>query len=81
MARKWGTDVKGVPPCRANIVVADNDFHSRTIGIIGFFSDEITRGGFGRRRRLCPADWTTPCAMVTSDPALLAATKIGGDTA
>jgi len=27
VARKWGADVKGVPAGRANIIVADNNFH------------------------------------------------------
>ena len=47
VARKWGADVKGVPPGRANIVVADNNFHGRTISIISFSTDETARGGFG----------------------------------
>ncbi|MCV7084216.1 aminotransferase class III-fold pyridoxal phosphate-dependent enzyme, partial [Mycolicibacter hiberniae] len=47
VARKWGTDVKGVPPGRANIVVAHNNFHGRTISIVSFSSDETARGGFG----------------------------------
>jgi ornithine--oxo-acid transaminase len=47
VARKWGTDVKGVPPGRANIVVAENNFHGRTISIVSFSTDESARGGFG----------------------------------
>jgi ornithine--oxo-acid transaminase len=47
VARKWGTDVKGVPAGRANIIVADNNFHGRTISIISFSSDESARSGFG----------------------------------
>ena len=47
VARKWGTDVKGVPADQANIVVADNNFHGRTISIVSFSSDETARGGFG----------------------------------
>jgi ornithine--oxo-acid transaminase len=47
VARKWGTDVKGVPEGRANIVVAHNNFHGRTISIVSFSSDETARGGFG----------------------------------
>ena len=33
VARKWGADVKGVPEGMANIVVAHNNFHGRTISI------------------------------------------------
>jgi ornithine--oxo-acid transaminase len=47
VARKWGSDVKGVPEGRANIIVADNNFHGRTISIVSFSSDPVARGGFG----------------------------------
>jgi ornithine--oxo-acid transaminase len=47
VARKWGADVKGVPADRANIVVADNNFHGRTISIVSFSSDPAARDGFG----------------------------------
>ena len=47
VARKWGTDVKGVPDGRANIIVADNNFHGRTISIVSFSSDPSARDGFG----------------------------------
>ncbi len=47
VARKWGTDIKGVPAGRANIVVADNNFHGRTISIVSFSSDPTARAGFG----------------------------------
>jgi ornithine--oxo-acid transaminase len=47
VARKWGTDVKGVPAGASNIVVAHNNFHGRTTTIISFSDDEIARRGFG----------------------------------
>ncbi|WP_232006103.1 ornithine--oxo-acid transaminase [Mycobacterium sp. 852013-50091_SCH5140682] len=47
VARKWGTDVKGVAPDAANIVVAHNNFHGRTTTIISFSDDETARRGFG----------------------------------
>src|ERR1700751_155192 len=47
VARKWGTDVKGVPSGQANLIVADNNFHGRTISIVSFSSDETARSGFG----------------------------------
>lgn len=47
VARKWGADVKGVPDGRANIIVADNNFHGRTISIVSFSSDPAARVGFG----------------------------------
>ncbi|BBX62287.1 ornithine--oxo-acid transaminase [Mycobacterium saskatchewanense] len=47
VARKWGAEVKGVPAGRANIIVADNNFHGRTISIVSFSSDPVARNGFG----------------------------------
>jgi ornithine aminotransferase len=47
VARKWGTDVKGVPAGLGNIVVAANNFHGRTTTIISFSDDETARRGFG----------------------------------
>ncbi len=47
VARKWGTDVKGVPAGQGNIVVAHNNFHGRTTTIISFSDDESARRGFG----------------------------------
>lgn len=47
VARKWGTDVKGVPSGRGNIVVAQNNFHGRTTTIISFSDDDTARRGFG----------------------------------
>jgi ornithine--oxo-acid transaminase len=47
VARKWGTDVKGVPAGRGNILVAHNNFHGRTTTIISFSDDDAARRGFG----------------------------------
>jgi len=47
VARKWGTDVKGVPAGQSNIIVAHNNFHGRTTTIISFSDDESARRGFG----------------------------------
>lgn len=47
VARKWGTDVKGVPTDQSNIIVAHNNFHGRTTTIISFSDDETARRGFG----------------------------------
>ncbi|MEW6640462.1 MAG: ornithine--oxo-acid transaminase [Pseudomonadota bacterium] len=46
-ARKWAYKVKGVPADRAEIVVADGNFHGRTITIVGFSTVEQYRDGFG----------------------------------
>lgn len=45
--RKWGYKVKGVPPDQAEVIVCENNFHGRTISIIGFSSNQQYRDGFG----------------------------------
>ena len=45
--RKWGYQVKGVPEDQAEIIVCRNNFHGRTITIVGFSTDEGSRRGFG----------------------------------
>jgi ornithine--oxo-acid transaminase len=46
-ARKWGETVKGVEANRTEIIVCSNNFHGRTISIVGFSTDEQYRTGFG----------------------------------
>jgi ornithine--oxo-acid transaminase len=46
-ARRWGYDVKGVAPDRAKVVVADGNFHGRTVTIVSFSDDPSARNGFG----------------------------------
>ena len=46
-ARKWGERVKGIEPNRTEIIVCSNNFHGRTISIVGFSTDEQYRAGFG----------------------------------
>jgi ornithine--oxo-acid transaminase len=45
--RKWGYKVKGVPQDQAEIIACENNFHGRTITIVGFSTDESSRAGFG----------------------------------
>jgi len=45
--RKWGYTVKGVPKDQAEIIVCEDNFHGRTITIVGFSTDESSRAGFG----------------------------------
>ncbi|MDA9397033.1 ornithine--oxo-acid aminotransferase [Bradyrhizobium sp. CCBAU 45394] len=45
--RKWGYEVKGVPDGQAEIIVCADNFHGRTLGIVGFSTDPETRGHFG----------------------------------
>ena len=46
-ARRWGYDVKGVAPGRAKVVVADGNFHGRTVTIVSFSNDPSAQRGFG----------------------------------
>ena len=46
-ARKWGYERKGVAEGRAKIIVADGNFHGRTITIISFSTDEVSKRNFG----------------------------------
>src|SRR5579871_5063585 len=45
--RKWGYEVKGVPDGQAEIIVCTDNFHGRTLGIIGFSTDTAAREHFG----------------------------------
>src|ERR1700756_4997766 len=47
VTRKWGYEVKGVPKDRAEVIVCANNFHGRTLTIVGFTTDPTTRDGFG----------------------------------
>ena len=46
-ARKWGETIKGIPAGQAEILVASNNFHGRTITVVGFSSEQQYRNGFG----------------------------------
>jgi len=45
--RKWGYEVKGVEKDKAEIIVCANNFHGRTLAIVGFSTDENARDNFG----------------------------------
>lgn len=47
LARKWAYVVKGVPRHRAEIIVANNNFHGRTTTIISFSTEPSYRDDFG----------------------------------
>ena len=46
-ARRWGYNKKGIKENRAEIIVADGNFHGRTTTIVGFSSEESYKDGFG----------------------------------
>ncbi len=47
LARKWGYVVKGIPAQHAEIIVAGNNFHGRTITIVSFSSESLYKDAFG----------------------------------
>lgn len=47
VVRKWGYQIKGVAEDLAEIIVCRNNFHGRTITIVGFSTDGSSRAGFG----------------------------------
>lgn len=47
LARKWGYVVKGIPRYKAEIIVANGNFHGRTISIITFSSEQFYKNDFG----------------------------------
>ncbi len=65
LARKWGYEVKGIPEGEAEIIVVTNNFHGRTITIVGFSTEEQYRRGFGpfpAGFRVIPSATPRPCA-------------------
>jgi ornithine--oxo-acid transaminase len=46
-ARKWGYQVKGVPPGEAVIIAFSGNFHGRTTTIVSFSTDEDARADYG----------------------------------
>jgi len=47
LVRKWAYEKKGIPRYRANIIVAEGNFHGRTTTIISFSTDPEAKDGFG----------------------------------
>ena len=47
IARKWGYQVKGIEKHKVEIIVADNNFHGRTITIVSFSTEPLYRDDFG----------------------------------
>jgi ornithine--oxo-acid transaminase len=47
LARKWAYTVKGVPEDQAEVIVFEENFHGRTITIVGFSSEEGYKRNFG----------------------------------
>lgn len=47
LARKWAYENKGVPANQAEIIVAEGNFHGRTISVISFSSEDSYKENFG----------------------------------
>ena len=47
LARKWAYQVKKIKRYKAEIIVADGNFHGRTISIISFSSEPLYKNDFG----------------------------------
>lgn len=47
VARKWAYQVKGIPRYKAEIIVAEGNFHGRTTTIISFTTTEFYKHDFG----------------------------------
>ena len=47
IARKWGYKKKRIPEGKAKVIVSANNFHGRTISIVGFSTEDQYKDGFG----------------------------------
>jgi ornithine--oxo-acid transaminase len=81
--RKWGTEVRGIPEGEAEIIVCANNFHGRTITIVGFSTDPDAYGGFGpfpKGFRIVPfGDYAALQAAVTDRTVAVLAEPIQGE--
>ena len=82
-ARKWAYKVKGVRSDRAEIIAAEDNFHGRTISIVGFSSVVQYRDGFGPFApgfKLVPfGDAAALAAAITPDTAAFLIEPIQGE--
>jgi ornithine--oxo-acid transaminase len=61
--RKWGYEVKQVPDGQAEIIVCANNFHGRTLTIVGFSTEEQYRQGYAPFTpgfKIIPFFWWNP---------------------
>ena len=47
VSRRWGYQVKAVPPDHASIIVMRGNFHGRTTTIVSFSDDDVARDHYG----------------------------------
>ena len=82
-ARKWAYTVKGVAADQAEVIVCENNFHGRTIAIVGMSSELQYREGFGpfpAGFKLIPyGDAAALAAAITSNTAAFLVEPIQGE--
>ena len=83
IVRKWGYEVRGVPEDKAEIIVCANNFHGRTIAVIGFSTDPQRRKGFGPFApgfRIVPfGDFDALAAAITPNTVAFLAEPVQGE--
>ncbi len=47
VSRKWGYEIKGVAADQAEIIVCSDNFHGRTLSVVGFSTDPVSTTNFG----------------------------------
>lgn len=47
LARKWAYNVKNIPRYKAEIIIAENNFHGRTTTIVSFSTESLYKEDFG----------------------------------
>lgn len=47
LCRKWAYQVKGIAENKAKIIVCENNFHGRTISIVSFSTDPVSKNNYG----------------------------------
>lgn len=47
LARRWGVERKGIPNGQQEVIVAENNFHGRTITIVSMSTDPVSRVNYG----------------------------------
>ncbi len=75
LARKWAYEKKGIPPTKAKLVFASENFHGRTIGVISASTDPTTKEGFGPfvpRYEIIPFNDLNVLEEVCKDPEVAA---------
>jgi len=82
-ARRWGYRVKGIARDRAEIIVANGNFHGRTTTIVGFSTEPEYRADFGPFApgfRAVPfGDLAAMAAAITPDTAAVLIEPIQGE--